>query len=63
MLFGETVAVYCDNTNTLCGQNAEFDYVKAGGNHTHNEDENRGNADLVGYERLLFLSSAYSLDR
>jgi hypothetical protein len=28
MLFGETVAVYCENhmehTNTLCGQNAEF---------------------------------------
>jgi translation initiation factor IF-1 len=28
MLFGETVAVYCENhterTNTVCGQNAEF---------------------------------------
>jgi hypothetical protein len=28
MLFGETVAVYCENhtehTNTLCGQNAEY---------------------------------------
>jgi hypothetical protein len=28
MLFGETVALYCDNDmeniNTLCGQNAEF---------------------------------------
>jgi hypothetical protein len=28
MLFGETVAVYCENhmehKNTLCGQNAEF---------------------------------------
>jgi hypothetical protein len=35
MLFGETVAVYCENhmehTNTLCGQNAEFWRVKAGG--------------------------------
>jgi hypothetical protein len=37
MLFGETVAVYCENqmehTDTLCGQNAEFwySYVKAGG--------------------------------
>jgi hypothetical protein len=34
MLFGETVAVYCENhtqhINTLCGQNAEFWYVKAG---------------------------------
>jgi hypothetical protein len=33
MLFGETVAVYCDNhtehTDTLCGQNEK--YVKAGG--------------------------------
>jgi hypothetical protein len=31
MLFGETVAVYCENhtehTDTLCGQNAEFWYV------------------------------------
>jgi hypothetical protein len=28
MLFGETVAVYCENhtehTNTLCGQNVQF---------------------------------------
>jgi hypothetical protein len=35
MLFRETVAVYCENhtehTNTLCGQNAEFSNVKAGG--------------------------------
>jgi hypothetical protein len=35
MLFGETVAVYCENhteqTDTLCGQNAEFWYVKASG--------------------------------
>jgi hypothetical protein len=35
MLFGERVTVYCENhtehTNTLCGQNAEFHYVKAGG--------------------------------
>jgi translation initiation factor IF-1 len=34
MLFGETVAVYCENhtehTNTLCGKNAGFWYVKAG---------------------------------
>jgi hypothetical protein len=33
MLFGETVAVYCENhmehTNTLCGQNVEFWYVNA----------------------------------
>jgi hypothetical protein len=32
MLFSETVAVYCKNymkhTNTLCGQNAEFYYLK-----------------------------------
>jgi hypothetical protein len=35
MLLGETVAVYCENhkehTDALCGQNAEFWYVKAGG--------------------------------
>jgi hypothetical protein len=35
MLFRETVAVYWQNnkvqTNTLCGQNAEFCYVKEGG--------------------------------
>jgi hypothetical protein len=35
MLFKETVAVYCENhtehTNTLCEQNVEFWYVKAGG--------------------------------
>jgi hypothetical protein len=35
MLFGETVAVYCENhtehTNIFCGQNVEFWYVKAGG--------------------------------
>jgi hypothetical protein len=32
MLFGETVAVYCENhtehTNTLCGQNAETLYIR-----------------------------------
>jgi hypothetical protein len=35
MLFRETVTVYCENhmehTDTLCGQKAEFCYVKAGG--------------------------------
>jgi hypothetical protein len=35
MLFGETVAVYCENhtehTDTLCGQNAGVWYVKEGG--------------------------------
>jgi hypothetical protein len=35
MLFRETVAVCCENhkehKNTLCGQNAEFWYVKEGG--------------------------------
>jgi hypothetical protein len=34
MLFGETVAVYCENhtehTETLCGQNTKFWYVKSG---------------------------------
>jgi hypothetical protein len=35
MLFGETVAVYCENrtehTYTLYGQNAEFYHVEGGG--------------------------------
>jgi hypothetical protein len=39
MLFGETVVVYCENhmeyTDTLCGQNAEFLYVKAGGTYSN----------------------------
>jgi hypothetical protein len=39
MLFGETVAVYCENhtehTDTLCGQNAEFWCVKAGGTYSN----------------------------
>jgi hypothetical protein len=42
MLFGETVAVYCENhmehTNTICGQNAELWYVKVGGTYSdHNK--------------------------
>jgi hypothetical protein len=39
MLFGETVAVYCENhtehTDALCGQNAAFQYVKAGGTYSN----------------------------
>jgi hypothetical protein len=39
MLFRKTVAVYCEkdaeHTNTLCGQNAEFWCVKAGGTYTN----------------------------
>jgi hypothetical protein len=39
MLFGETVAVYCENhtehTDTLCGQNVEFLYVNAGGTYSN----------------------------
>jgi hypothetical protein len=35
VLFTETVVVYCENhtehINTLCGQNAQFLYVKFGG--------------------------------
>jgi translation initiation factor IF-1 len=38
MLLGETVAVYCENhgehINTVCGQNTEFWYVKAGGTYS-----------------------------
>jgi hypothetical protein len=39
MLFGETVAVYCENhtehTDTLCGQSAGFWYVKTGGKYSN----------------------------
>jgi hypothetical protein len=39
MVFRETVAVYCENytelTNTLCRQNAEVWYVKAGGTYSN----------------------------
>jgi hypothetical protein len=39
MLFGETVAVYCENhtelTDTLCGQNADFTCLQAGGTYTN----------------------------
>jgi hypothetical protein len=39
MLFRETVAVYYENhtelINTLCGQNAEFWYIKASGKYTN----------------------------
>jgi hypothetical protein len=38
MLFRETVAVYCENhaehTDTLCGHNAKFWYVKTSGTYT-----------------------------
>jgi hypothetical protein len=41
MLFEETVAVYCENhtehTVTLCGQNAEFQCVKADGTYTNHK--------------------------
>jgi hypothetical protein len=39
MLFREIITVYCKNptehTNTLCGQNAEIESVKAGGVYTN----------------------------
>jgi hypothetical protein len=38
MLFGERVAVYCENhtkhRDAMCGQNVEFWYVKAGGTYS-----------------------------
>jgi hypothetical protein len=44
MLFAETVAVYCENhtehTYTVCGQNVECQYVKAGGNGLHKHGDN-----------------------
>jgi hypothetical protein len=39
MLFRETVAVFCENqtehTDTLCGQNAQFNNVIAGGTYSY----------------------------
>jgi hypothetical protein len=39
MLFEKTVAVYCENhtkhTNTLCGQNVEFQYFKENGTYSN----------------------------
>jgi hypothetical protein len=39
MLFGETVAIYCENhmehTNILCGRNAEVWYVKGCGKYSN----------------------------
>jgi hypothetical protein len=41
MLFGETVAVYCEHhtehISTMCGQNAEFWCVKAGGTYSNHQ--------------------------
>jgi hypothetical protein len=58
MLFGETVAVYCENhmehTNTLCGQNVEFWYVKAGGTYSNHWA-------LMGQFPTLLVSRAYTL--
>jgi hypothetical protein len=46
MLFGETVAVYCENhmehANTLRGQNAEFWNVKADGTYSSHWGLNPG---------------------
>jgi hypothetical protein len=47
MLFRETVAVYFENltehTDILCGQNAEFWYVKAARTCTNHQDLNGWN--------------------
>jgi hypothetical protein len=49
ILFGEIFAVYCENhkepTRTLCGQNAEFWYVTAGGTYSDHRA-------LKGYKHL-----------
>jgi hypothetical protein len=48
MLFRETVAVYCENhsehTNTLCGQNEEFEYVKEDGMYSNHWDSKRSHS-------------------
>jgi hypothetical protein len=36
MLFGETVAIHCENhTERLCGQNVEFWYAEMGGTYSN----------------------------
>jgi hypothetical protein len=63
MLFGETVAVYCENhtehTDTLSGQNAEFLYAEAGGTYS-NHWPLKGQDDLQSllFERLLIPSAS-----
>jgi hypothetical protein len=55
MLCVETVAVYCENTtehtDTLCGQNVEFLYVKVGGTHSYHWA-------IKGYQRCTYGSAA-----
>jgi hypothetical protein len=55
MLFGERVAVYCENhtehTDALCGQNAEFYYVKACGTYS-NQWGLKGHARQIGTGRM-----------
>jgi hypothetical protein len=63
MLFGDIVAVYCEKhtgqTDTLCGQNVEFLYLKAGGIHsdhwaeliTVKQNNNFMNFNYIGYKK------------
>jgi hypothetical protein len=56
MLFGETVAVYCENrtehTDTLYGQNAAFWYVKAGDVYS-NHSALRVNKQKLGKDSMI----------
>jgi hypothetical protein len=58
MLFGETVAVYCENhtehADTLCGQNAEFWCVKAGGTYSDHWS-------WIGLERIVCPLPSFTL--
>jgi hypothetical protein len=74
MLFGETVAVYCENhtehTDTLCRQNAEFWYVNSvrTSQETHYVTTTKSNRLLLFGETINFLyiltgkTGGYGLD-
>jgi hypothetical protein len=60
MLFGEIVAVYCENhmehTDIICGQNAEFWWVNAGATYTNHHAMKRG---VEVYSTILNLGTGW----
>jgi hypothetical protein len=61
MLFGETVAVYCENhtehTDTLCGQNVKFPCVKIGGTYSNHWALKGFQLVFLRCQRLGYLAS------
>jgi hypothetical protein len=58
MLFRKTGAVYCENhkkhPHTLCGQNAEFYYVKISGTYSNHRDLKGLGSETSGLKEGLF---------